>query len=66
LRDAVREAPDRAEYLTALARVLLSNPQYERGPTLNVVRPLLEHALTLAPDDAETKNLLSSIADPTG
>jgi hypothetical protein len=62
LRDAVREAPDHAEYLTALARVLLGNPQYEREATVSVVRPLLEHALTLAPDDVETAQLLVSIS----
>ncbi|MBM4282199.1 MAG: hypothetical protein FJ137_16065 [Deltaproteobacteria bacterium] len=54
LRDAVRLDHNRPECLTALARVLLANTGYERAGTLAVVRPMLDVALKIAPDDAET------------
>ncbi len=53
LRDAVRLDHSRPEYLVALARVLLANTRYERAGTLAVVRPMLDVALKLAPDDTE-------------
>lgn len=57
LREAVRLDATRPEYLTALARVLLANPRYERAGTLPVVRSLLDRAVTLNPDHAEASAL---------
>lgn len=57
LREAVRLDPAKSTYLTSLARVLLSNPRYERAGTLPVVRSLLDRAVQLSPTDAEAKEL---------
>ena len=57
LREAVRLDATRPEFLTALARVLLANPRYERSGTLPVVRSLLDRAVTLQPDHAEASDL---------
>jgi tetratricopeptide (TPR) repeat protein len=57
LREAVRLDASKPEYLTALARVLLANPRYERAGTLPVVRSLLDRAVQLAPDNAEATEL---------
>lgn len=57
LREAVRLDASRPEYLTALARVLLANPRYERAGTLPVVRSLLDRAVQLAPDNVEAQEL---------
>jgi hypothetical protein len=51
LREAVRVDASKPHYLVALARVLLTNPRYERGGTLPVVRSLLDRSVKLAPDD---------------
>ena len=57
LREAVRLDATRPEFLTALARVLLANPRYERSGTLPVVRSLLDRAVTLQPEHAEASEL---------
>lgn len=61
LREAVRLDATKPAYLTALARVLLANPRYERAGTLPVVRSLLDRAQSLAPGDAEVSALLQRI-----
>ncbi|MBI5495801.1 MAG: tetratricopeptide repeat protein [Deltaproteobacteria bacterium] len=61
LREAVRLDATKPSYLTALARVLLANPRYERAGTLPVVRSLLDRAAALAPGDAEVAALLQRI-----
>lgn len=60
LREAVR-LDARPEYLTALARVLLSNPRYERSGTLPVVRSLLDRAVHIAPDHADALALHAEV-----
>ena len=62
LREAVRLDAQQPSYLAALARVLLSNPKYDRAGTLPVVRSLLERAQTLAPSDDEIRALLARVA----
>lgn len=62
LREAVRLDPQKPSFLAALARVLLSNPKYDRGGTLPVVRSLLDRAQTLAPDDDEVRSLLARVS----
>ncbi|MFH1810942.1 MAG: DUF4388 domain-containing protein [Pseudomonadota bacterium] len=62
LREAVRLDAQRPSYLSALARVLLSNPKYDRSGTLPVVRSLLERAQTLAPNDDEVRALLARVS----
>jgi tetratricopeptide (TPR) repeat protein len=66
LREAVRLDATRPAYLTALARVLLANPRYERAGTLPVVRSLLDRAQALAPGDAEVSALLQRIQQEMG
>jgi DNA-binding transcriptional ArsR family regulator len=66
LREAVRLDATRPEYLTALARVLLANPRYERVGTLPVVRSLLDRAVTLNPDHAEASALHKEILAEMG
>lgn len=61
LREAVRLDASRPEYLTALARVLLGNPRYERAGTLPVVRSLLDRAVQLAPDNTEASDLHAQV-----
>lgn len=61
LREAVRLDATKPAYLTALARVLLANPRYERSGTLPVVRSLLDRAQALAPGEAEVGALLQRI-----
>jgi hypothetical protein len=61
LREAVRIDATKPEYLTALARVLLANPRYERTGTLPVVRSLLDRAVQLAPDNADAQELHQQI-----
>ncbi|MBN2359712.1 MAG: hypothetical protein JXR83_09670 [Deltaproteobacteria bacterium] len=62
LREAVRLDAQQPSYLAALARVLLSNPKYDRVGTLPVVRSLLERAQTLAPNDDEIRALLARVS----
>lgn len=62
LREAVRLDAAQPSYLAALARVLLSNPKYDRAGTLPVVRSLLERAQSLAPTDDEIRALLARVA----
>jgi hypothetical protein len=57
LREAVRMDAARPEFLTALARVLLANPRYERAGTLPVVKSLLDRAVTLSPGNTEARKL---------
>jgi hypothetical protein len=66
LREAVRLDATRPEFLTALARVLLGNPRYERSGTLPVVRSLLDRAVTLAPDHAEATALHKEVLAEMG
>ncbi|MEW5854270.1 MAG: hypothetical protein AB2A00_36185, partial [Myxococcota bacterium] len=66
LREAVRMDATKPSYLTALARVLLANPRYERAGTLPVVRSLLDRAQALAPGDAEVSALLQRIQQELG
>jgi len=66
LREAVRLDATRPEYLTALARVLLANPRYERVGTLPVVRSLLDRAVTLNPDHAEASALHKEVLAEMG
>jgi hypothetical protein len=66
LREAVRLDASKPEYLTALARVLLANPRYERSGTLPVVRSLLDRAVTLAPDNAEATQLHQEVMKEMG
>lgn len=66
LREAVRLDPSRSVYLTSLARVLLSNPRYERSGTLPVVRSLLDRAVQLAPDHADTRALHDEVVAEMG
>jgi hypothetical protein len=66
LREAVRLDATRPEYLTALARVLLANPRYERAGTLPVVRSLLDRAVTLNPDHAEASALHKEVLAEMG
>ncbi len=66
LREAVRLDATRPEYLTALARVLLANPRYERSGTLPVVRSLLDRAVTLQPDHAEASALHKEVLAEMG
>jgi hypothetical protein len=66
LREAVRLDATRPEFLTALARVLLGNPRYERSGTLPVVRSLLDRAVTLAPDHAEAAALHKEVLAEMG
>jgi Flp pilus assembly protein TadD len=61
LREAVRLDASKPEYLTALARVLLGNPRYERAGTLPVVRSLLDRAVQLAPDNVEATELHAQV-----
>jgi hypothetical protein len=61
LREAVRLDAGRPVYLTALARVLLANPRYERSGTLPVVRSLLDRAQALSPGAAEVTALIQRI-----
>lgn len=57
LREAVRMDAARPEFLTALARVLLANPRYERAGTLPVVKSLLDRAVHLSPDNPDARKL---------
>jgi hypothetical protein len=66
LREAVRLDATRPEFLTALARVLLANPRYERSGTLPVVRSLLDRAVTLQPDHAEASELHKQVQAEMG
>jgi hypothetical protein len=66
LREAVRLDATRPEYLTALARVLLANPRYERAGTLPVVRSLLDRAVTLSPGHAEASALHKEVLAEMG
>jgi hypothetical protein len=66
LREAVRLDATRPEFLTALARVLLANPRYERSGTLPVVRSLLDRAVTLQPDHAEASELHKQVLAEMG
>jgi hypothetical protein len=66
LREAVRLDATRPEYLTALARVLLANPRYERAGTLPVVRSLLDRAVTLSPGHAEASALHKEVIAEMG
>ncbi len=66
LREAVRLDATRPEYLTALARVLLANPRYERSGTLPVVRSLLDRAVTLSPDHPEASALHKEVLAEMG
>lgn len=61
LREAVRLDASKPEYLTALARVLLGNPRYERAGTLPVVRSLLDRAVQLAPDNSEASDMHAQV-----
>lgn len=61
LREAVRLDASKPEYLTALARVLLGNPRYERAGTLPVVRSLLDRAVQLAPDNTEASDMHAQV-----
>lgn len=61
LREAVRLDASKPEYLTALARVLLGNPRYERAGTLPVVRSLLDRAVQLAPDSTEAIDMHAQV-----
>jgi hypothetical protein len=61
LREAVRLDASKPEYLTALARVLLGNPRYERAGTLPVVRSLLDRAVQLAPDSTEASDMHAQV-----
>ena len=61
LREAVRLDASKPEYLTALARVLLANPRYERSGTLPVVRSLLDRAVQIAPDFTEASDLHAQV-----
>ncbi|MCC7069696.1 MAG: hypothetical protein IT383_00125 [Deltaproteobacteria bacterium] len=61
LREAVRLDASKPEYLTALARVLLGNPRYERAGTLPVVRSLLDRAVQLAPDNSEAIDMHAQV-----
>ena len=66
LRDAVRLDPSKPAYLLSLARVLLTNPRYERAGTLPVVRSLLDRAVQLAPEDAEISALHQEVVAEMG
>jgi hypothetical protein len=66
LREAVRLDASRPEYLTALARVLLGNPRYERAGTLPVVRALLDRAVQLPTHGAETADLHRQVVSEMG
>ena len=66
LREAVRLDPSKSTYLTSLARVLLSNPRYERAGTLPVVRSLLDRAVQLSPTDTEAKELHDQVVKEMG
>lgn len=61
LREAVRLDASKPEYLTALARVLLGNPRYERAGTLPVVRSLLDRAVQLAPDNNDAIDMHAQV-----
>ena len=66
LREAVRLDAQQSSYLAALARVLLSNPKYDRAGTLPVVRSLLDRAQALSPDDEEIRGLLARVGSEQG
>jgi hypothetical protein len=66
LREAVRLDASRPEYLTALARVLLGNPRYERSGTLPVVRALLDRAVQLPSHNSETADLHRQVVSEMG
>jgi predicted Zn-dependent protease len=66
LRESVRMDPSKPEYLCALAKVLLSNPRYERAGTLPVVRSLLDRAVTLSPNHAEASDMHRQIVSEMG
>ena len=61
LREAVRVDASKPHYLVALARVLLTNPRYERGGTLPVVRSLLDRSVKLAPDDEAIRSFRDEV-----
>lgn len=62
LREAVRFDAHNASYLGALARILLSNPKYDRAGTLPIVRSLLDRAQSIAPEDQDVRAMLAKVA----
>lgn len=61
LREAVRQDAQNPHFLSALAKVLLSNPKYDRSGTLPVVRSLLDRAHALAPENSEIEALRTRV-----